>query len=78
MSAMEACAVELIRHANDWFRRTGEVPRVATEFPLSAHQAAIRSPVEQGGGGSQSLTPLGRLTAQGSRADFFSGAQTFD
>jgi hypothetical protein len=21
MSAMEACAVELIRHANDWFRR---------------------------------------------------------
>ena len=60
---------------DDGFRRTGEVRGVATEFPLSAHQAAIRSPAEQGG--FQSLTPLGRLTAQGSVADFFSGCERF-
>ena len=57
MSAMGACGVELIRHANDWFRRTGEVRGVAAEFPLSTHQAAIRSPAEQGEGGSISHIP---------------------
>ena len=36
------------------------------------------APPSKGGGGSQSLTPHGRPTAQGSFADFFSGSQTFD
>ena len=57
----------------DRYRRTGEVRGIATEFPLSAHQTAIRSTAEQGGGGSQSLIPVGRPTTQGLTRRFFFG-----
>jgi hypothetical protein len=36
MSAMEACAVELIRHANDWFRRILVIDPHSGERPLIA------------------------------------------
>jgi hypothetical protein len=41
MSAMEACAVELIRHANDWFRRIVEAPDLANGLPLIATKQSL-------------------------------------
>jgi len=62
----------------DRFRRTGEVRGIATEFPLSAHQAAIRSPAEQGGRGVSISDAPWASNRTGLTRRFFSLRQTFD